>query len=275
MAEASAPKAPNLSAPGDRVYNEYGQAATYIAHLPGHGHAVQEIFIDEEFEEPFGGQITIWKKVFRTEPVPLYSDRIAELDQTIEQKQQELCTLTQQIAEVQSAHAALLKDINSKPDLADLGLWLEGKITHLVCLDGSDLRIGTVKEILETREDDSTVVRLLSLMVDPKANKYWTARSAYKDGSGSWHHVLLATSEEDAKHKAQAYFDSREARERRNWNTSMAESALKLGLVIADAEQQKINAQKAAARASQIEQARKKLKMAQELLETLEGQNAQ
>src|SRR5690606_6348548 len=101
--------------------------------------------------------------------------------------------------------AEALRRIQGRPDLTDLDLWLQGKVTHIVSLGYYSIEIGTVEETLLRQEDRGREMRLLSLKVDPRANYFWVSYASYSDGSGSQTRCLLATSMEHAKDLAAKY----------------------------------------------------------------------
>jgi hypothetical protein len=254
--------------PGQEVYNINGRAGAYIARA-ALGHIVEPIYDSEEYEEPRHGEAETWREVFSKPPVERLQADIAELERQFLERNEKLRIVNESIRQAEQDATAARKRIKDQPDLTDLDLWLQGKITHILSLDTYRFEIGTVDDMLLKKEDyGRTSIRLLNLRVDPKANLYWVGIAAYSDGSSSQTRCRLATSKE---HAIQLLADHLAQVERKGGNNeseifAAARSLVHYGATIRADLQAQLDGQDRAAKLRSLEERRKSFNRAQEEL---------
>lgn len=215
---------------GDAVFNLHGQEGRYIASTAG-GHVVEPVY--ESDDEQVYGDVETWRDVFAAPPTAKLHAEVAEIEATLIAAQRTLAATRAEQRAADMEAAAARKRIADHPDLRDLDLWLQGKVTHIVSLDYHSLKIGTIEETLRKQDRDHEL-RLMSLLVDPKANRYFVAYAAYSDGSSNQTRCLLATSMEHARERAAEYVRQEVVRTRGNSHAGLAASAIKYGVEISD-----------------------------------------
>lgn len=184
--------------------------------------------------------------------------RMIEEDGTMRERVKEL-----RLAESEIAVAK--KRIASNPQLHDLDLWLQGKVTHIVSLDYCTLSIATV-EVALTSADRERSLRLLNLRVDPKANQFWVSYAGYSDGSGSQTRCLLATSLEHAQQRAAEYVAKEVKSNPQQNHASLAASAIRYGVAVSDELRQVVIEREATSKAANLKQAQDNFQRAQKAL---------
>lgn len=247
-------------AAGDQVYDIHGRAGSYVASANG-GHLVEPIYEDDEFA-PHYASVETWREVFGTPPTERLHADVAEVERELVSAQARLDALRSDQRALEVEISAARKRIVARPDLVDLDLWLQDKVTHIVSLEYSSIRIGTVEETLR-KEDRDRELRLLSLMVDPKANRFWTGYAMYSDGSSSQTRCLLATSLEHARERAADYIRQEVKRNPGQSHAGFAASAIRYGVEISDELRQQAEQMEATAAKRAVEQASETVKRAQ------------
>lgn len=256
---------------GDEVYDEYGHVARYVMPAQVGGHIVEPFYGNDEDEEPTCGGPEVWNHVFAKPTANKLDQEMADIQAAIDQKRQELRDIQDDINNTERERRDLLQRIKDTPDLADLDLWLQGKVTHIVTLNGYSIGIGAVEETLR-RADRERRLRLLNLMVDPMANHFWVGYASYSDGSGSQTRCLLATSLEHARSLAAEYVADEIRKNPCNDHSNLIMSANELGVSV-PADRLETAQQKAKkVRDEQIVRVRRELERQQETLRMLEAQ---
>lgn len=217
---------------GDVVYDLHGRAGSYVTVGNG-GHLVEPIWDSGEDDGPHYGDVETWREVFQTVPEQRFNDRIAELNLEVSTQEQYLSKLQEDVSAAERELQAAQKRIKGNPQLHDLDLWLQGKVTHIVTLDYYSISIGTVDEVLVTKDREKSL-RLLNLRADPKANHFYVSYAGYSDGSGSQSRCLLATSLEHARERAAEYIVQKTREHSNDGHSSLAQSAIDYGVPISD-----------------------------------------
>lgn len=257
-------------AAGDTVYDIEGQAFAYIGPC-GAGHAVEALYEQDE-EGPYYAEPQSLLQVFAEPPRRKLSEDLSELHQLIKDRRAELSSINSEILQAQQEKRAVLARAKSDPQLADLHLWLEGKATHIVVLDAYRIEVGTVKDILMSTDGYDRKLRLLSLFVDPHANRYWVGRCSYSDGGGSQTRCMLASSEEHAKQLAREYIVQQLQDSQYRNDASWIRIALEYGVPVTDAQQKVLSVQKSKVAAERLEQAQREFARAEANLRTAQAQ---
>lgn len=256
---------------GDEVYNEYGHVARYVMPAEAGGHIVEPLYENDEDEEASYGRPEAWIHVFAKPTAKKLDQGMADIQAAIDKKRQELRGIQDDIYSAERERKDLLQRIKATPDLTDLDMWLQGKVTHIVTLEHYQIGIGAVEETLR-RADRERHLRLLNLMVDPMANHFWVGYASYSDGSGSQTRCLLATSLEHARALAAEYVANEIRKNPHDDHSSLIMSANELGVSVPadrlEAAQQKARKN----RDEQIIRMRRELERQQENLRALEAQ---
>ncbi|KCB26124.1 hypothetical protein [Bordetella hinzii] len=242
---------------GQEIYSVDGQVAHYVGPAAMGGHVVQPCY-EYDDHEPHFGDPEYWREVFDQPPARRLAQEAARYDAMIAEKRAALRDIEEKTRTAEREQQDLLKRIKSRPDLHDLDLWLQGKVTHIVSLDYYSIKIGTVEEVLrETGREKQ--LRLLSLLADPSANRYWVGYSAYSDGSSNQTRCLLATSLEHAQERAAEYVAQEIRRNSTTDHSSLVISAHAQGVAVPTDLLAKAQAKAAAAKAERIQRAREQL----------------
>jgi hypothetical protein len=191
---------------GDVVYSVDGQKAEFVAYNNSSAVVMPFYFQQEDEErEELRGNAEVWHTFYATPPLPVVDEQIEERLKKIAELRKEEWEIKQAISDANKALQVVKQEAKKRPDLADFALWLEGKVTHLVTYQYGTYRIGTVAEVLTRKEDYQSFIQFTGLYVDTHANRYFTAHTMYRDGSGDrLYPVIMAKSLEDAKAKAWA-----------------------------------------------------------------------
>lgn len=248
---------------GDTVFNLHGQEGRYIAAFET-GHIVEPAYDSSEADEHYYDQDPqTWREVFKQPPTARLHAEVAEVGKTLEGVLSRLEKARAELRDAETETAAARRRIAARPDLRDLDLWLQGKVTHIVSLEYHTIRIGTVEETLRKQDRDKEL-RLLSLLVDPKANRFWTGYAAYSDGSSNQTRCLLATSLEHARERAAEHIRKEVAAKPRDSHGSLAASAIKYGVEISDELRKQASELEVNAAEYSLKNAREQLARAQE-----------
>lgn len=257
---------------GDEVYNEYGHVARYVMPAEAGGHIVEPLYENDEDEEASYGRPEAWIHVFAKPTAKKLDQEMADIQAAIDKKRQELRGIQDDIYSAERERQDLLQRIKATPDLTDLDMWLQGKVTHIVTLEHYHIGIGTTEEILR-RTDRDRELRLLSLMADPKANRFWVGYASYSDGSGSQTRCLLATSLEHAQARAAEYVAGEIRKAPSNDHSGLVMSAHKLGVTVPADRLETAQKKAKMVRDDRIARARQELERQQENLRALEAQS--
>lgn len=253
---------------GDIVFDTEGRRAVYVARCEA-GHVVEIFSIADADEEPYSCGVETWPKVFESPPTQIKHAEIAKLNAEIAAKRYDLSSLRAEIEASARAHSDLRAKIKSTPSLADLDLWLAGKVTHLALLDYGCPKVGTVDEILTKRDDYGRAsIRLLNLRVDPGANEFWIGVAQYSDGSSANYRCRLATSLEEANRIA-AEDCKREYS--KNGSVQSLRYARSFGATLTAEESAKIVESDASDRAGKIARLKREFELAKSALAALEA----
>lgn len=183
---------------GDRVYLETGQAVSFIAKLED-GVVVRAIYDGDD--EPYLGKPFTTTRVFQTEPVAEWSERVLALDVEAQRIREQIKALQAEKKEEERLKALRAKN----PDAKRLDDFLAGRITHVVLSDYSGPRVMTLDAALKPIEDDYNTrgkLRLLHLYGDRDKMIHW-ALDRYTYGPGSSEQTIYPfCSEDEAKEKA-------------------------------------------------------------------------
>lgn len=215
---------------GDTVHDIRGNVYLYIGQCD-RGHAVQAIYQGDE-GEPYYDEPIALSEVFAEPPRQRLAEDLSELQAEIDAKQQELTDLRAAAYAAENERRAIFARAKKDPQLADLYLWMEGKATHLVVLDHYSVCYGLVDDMLRSTDRDRRL-RLLSLYVDPKEQRYYVARAAYSDGSGSNTSCRLASSEEHAKEIAREYIAQKMRESGTHLDATWTRLAIEFGVPVA------------------------------------------
>lgn len=249
--------------PGDTVYDVHGREGSYIG-SSATGHVVEPTYECED-GPPHYGDVQTWREVFTKPPVEKLHADVAAIESQLTAAKTSLARVREEQRLAESEIAAAKKRIASNPQLHDLDLWLQGKVTHIVSLDYCTLSIATV-EVTLTSADRERSLRLLNLRVDPKAQQFWVSYAGYNDGSGSQTRCLLATSLEHAQQRAAEYV-AQEVRSKPNDNhAGLAASAIRHGVAVSDKLRQAVIEREAASKAEKLKQAQDNFQRAQKAL---------
>lgn len=264
---------PKTFTAGQLVYDINGRTGSYVSTFSG-GHLVEPIYDCSDDEDAHFGHVQEWREVFSSPPTERLTSDIAELVAEIAAKRVELSSIQDSIFDAERQRNVLLLHAKQNPQLADLGLWLEGKVTHIVVPSRYHIEIGTVEDVLRKNDRDREL-RLLSLYVDPKANRYWVGRSAYSDGSSGYQPCFLASSEEHAKEQARAHI----AANLRDYNsrndTSWIRLAIEFGVPVTEEQLEVLAKENATNAAAQLKRAQDAVAAAKAGLDKAELEFAQ
>lgn len=226
-----------LFTPGQEVYDIRGRVGSYVGPSQ-HGHVVEPLYESGDDDAHYGDAQT-WPEVFAVPPRERLASDLAELLSEIKDGQAKLQAVQAEVHAAEQARRDVMRRAKAEPQLADLHLWLEGKVTHIVALDTYSIEIGTVEEVLLTH-DRNRSLRLLSLYVDPKERSYRVQRASYSDGSG--HNLTtcrLASSEEHAKKLAREYIAAQlVSGDQQHSRDTWIRWAIKFGVPVTDAQRQ-------------------------------------
>ncbi|HEY0955776.1 MAG TPA: hypothetical protein VGE36_13510 [Roseateles sp.] len=257
--------------PGARVYSVEGRAALFVASV-ANGFAVEPLYEHEDYLEEMTGNVEVWQSCFAKAPTEVWDKRISEL--RAETEDHRACAeRARQSARNALTDAKLASErYKDHPDLRNLDMWLAGKVTHLAVVDDYRLHIGTVEEVLMRTEDRQNMLRLCSVFVDPKANRYWTSFAMYSDGSSSsGTRCLLATSREDALTQLLGYVLARLKDIPHHMRPSLLLAAAAAGVTLPESLSKEVEDAKAASAAQKIKQARESVEQYQRHLAAAEA----
>lgn len=242
--------------PGSRVYSVEGRAALFVASV-ANGFAVEPLYEHEDYLEEMTGNVEVWQSCFAKAPTEVWDKRISELRAQAEEQEKAAAQARQSARNALTDARLASERYKDHPDLRNLDMWLAGKVTHLAIVDDYRLGVGTVEEVLTRTEDRQTFLRLCSVFVDPKSNRYWTSFSMYSDGSGSsGTRCLLATSREDALTQLLNYVLARLKDTPHHMRPSLLLSAAAAGVALPESLAKELEDAKAASQAQKLKQAR-------------------
>jgi hypothetical protein len=249
--------------PGARVYSVDGRAALFVASV-AQGFAVEPLYEHEDYLEEVPGNVEVWAACYLKAPTEVWDKRINELRAEAEEHEARAAQARQSARNALTDARLASERYKDHPDLRNLDMWLAGKVTHLAIIDDYRLGVGTVEEVLTRTEDRQTFLRLCSVFVDPKANRYWTSFSMYSDGSdSSGTRCLLATSREDALTQLLAYVLARLKDIPHHMRPSMLLAASAAGVTLPQSLAQELEDAKAASQAQKLKQARESVEQYQ------------
>ncbi len=203
---------------GSTVYKLDGTQGTYIEELSTGEHLVSVVYyIDnqldvDEFEfDVEEVHIEIWDKVYSNPPRAQREEQITRLESVIDSQQEELSQLydnirlqRQELYNLDAKHKARLEAIKQHKALANLELFLQGKITHFLKVSDSSYEIVDFKEGLALSEANSRYdkhkFKLLTLYGRTDGNLEWNINE-YSSDSCNKQLVYPCISYEDAEAK--------------------------------------------------------------------------
>lgn len=226
-----------LFTPGQEVYDIRGRVGSYVGPSQ-HGHVVEPLYESGDDDAHYGDAQT-WPEVFAVPPRERLASDLAELLSEIQGAQTRLQEVQREVYSIEQEKRDVMRRAKTEPQLADLHLWLEGEVTHIVAFNTYSIEIGTIEDVLMTHDRDRSL-RLLSLYVDPKERSYSVQRASYSDGSGhNFTTCRLASSEEHAKELAREYIALQlvSVHQQHNRDTWIR-LAIKFGVPVTDAQRQ-------------------------------------
>lgn len=230
---------------GSTVYKVDGTQGTYIEELVTGEHIVSVEFYDTHYynDEPeVVENITqIWDRVYASAPKAQREERIVRLDTTIIDRQNELSRLydlirkhQQDLYNLETQSKVRLANITQHKALANLELFLEGKITHFLKVSDSSYEIVDIESGLDLGDDgkyDSGKFKLLTLYGRTDGDLEWRINQ-YSDGSGASYLVYPCISYEDAEAKViEVWHDKLASLKKDDYGlVPICETAKKLGI---------------------------------------------
>ena len=232
---------------GSIVYKIDGTKGTYIEKLITGEHVVSVEFYDTHYynDEPeVVENITqIWDKVYANAPTTAKEEKIAQLDRDIDTRTQSYYELSakvtdkrRELLDLEAESKARLSNITQHKALANLELFIQGKITHFLIVASGSYSIMDFDTAIALSESDRgfdrpNAIKLLTLYGRSNGDLEWQINQ-YSDGSGSSKQVYPCISEEDAKYKAiTVWLEKLDKLKREDYNLiSIFETAKELGI---------------------------------------------
>ncbi len=134
---------------GDTVYSEHGEEGEFIASTQGE-YLVRPIYEDDDYG-PTTGEVTTWKRVFRTPPKPKLDAETAAAEQKLSALRAEINKLHSERHAFDNEERARKERIKMHEELADLDKFLSGQITHYVSVNQyrPEVEIIAIEDTLE------------------------------------------------------------------------------------------------------------------------------
>lgn len=177
----------------NRKYLVNGEEVEVIQKLK-RGFLVAYIMENDESEYVDKGNLFVAEVLFNATPTTKQDTIISELKNEIVQLQEDKVKLMDSITSVEAENAERLKKYKQYKQLENIDDFLNGKITHYVCLSWN-LKIVCRED--DTCEYDKGNTKLLTLFGKSNGGLQWRLND-YSDGSGSNEHVVPCTSYEEA-----------------------------------------------------------------------------
>ena len=224
--------------PGDEVFDQNGNIGEYVAHLDG-SYVVVPYLRDSDTCDIFRGIPEIWRTVYGAAPRPMVDKAVQAMHKQIADLRSEISKLYVERNTLAQTQERVLAELKKGPGLADVDLWMQGKMTHALVIDRyNGYSISLLSTLLESGEGYSKEIRLVSLYGGSPGRYPSVKMASYSDGSGSITPIIGATSPEDAAAKAQVHFDGELARVARHGREhgfmALARSAVSFGLTVPD-----------------------------------------
>lgn len=254
---------------GQEVYDIRGNAYNYIGPCTA-GHVAEPVY-EADDEEPHYDEPETLREVFAEPPRHKLAADLSEVTAKIQSKREELNALYVEANSAQANRRNVERMAKEDEKFADLLLWMENKATHIVAFDMYSVSYGTVEKMLEHKNGYSTKLRLLAFFVDKNANRYWTGRSAYSDGSDRQTLCRLASSEDHAQQLAREYIAQQIKEGGGNVPVAWFKEAKRLGMPITAEQESKITEADSAEKKRRLDQARSDYERSSKLLRELEG----
>lgn len=217
---------------GQEVYDINGQVFIYAAAVNGQ-HAAKPVYETGDGEPFVTCDAVIVRDLFAEPPLQKRHEKMASLDAQLEEKSSELMRIKGELIHERADHAAMLKRLKQHEALRRIDDFIEGRMTHVVTLEFSGVRIKPLSAMEKDGDRYDLGVRLMSLHGDSKGDLQWHV-NRYKDDSGSWAEMWPCCSEGEALEKA-AEVLAREFGTQENPGsgcTRMIASAVSLGLPV-------------------------------------------
>ncbi|SKA84704.1 hypothetical protein SAMN02745166_01047 [Prosthecobacter debontii] len=194
---------------GDTVFSLQGEAATYIMGLNG-GHLVAPLYEDAASGDSFEDDPQTWKQVFTKPPTAVFDSEIQQLLESKAQLERDLSDIRKQVKQAHKEANETLAELSKYEPLRFVKDYLDGKITHLVVVEGYSQDEVSIRPISSYEDNDAerecqegkwmNPIRLLSLYGSKKLE--WRMHRYARGYSESSCLAFPCTSEEQAIEKA-------------------------------------------------------------------------
>jgi hypothetical protein len=186
---------------GDIKYLASGDAVQVVTELD-QGYLILRVYDIDEEDEPFipEDRYEIVPQVFDRAPTARLDERLASLREEITRLEDQHRAIMLEITTVKAEEAERLTRYQQYKALAQLDLFLSGKITHYVVCQDYVFSAPSILTVDETKAEYSrhhNALKLLTLHGDSEGNLAWRLNH-YADGSGSSTTVIPATSYDEA-----------------------------------------------------------------------------
>ncbi len=202
---------------GQEVYTEDGRKAEYAGDINGQKF-VRIIFSrdDEEYgpEEWPSDKLTPVSKVYVVAPLEKIDAKVAEMLARVAGMREEEEAVRRSVLDLRQQEKQMVAEIAKFPELQTAMDFLNGRISHVIVENYSEVKILPLHEALVNKEDRGYGVRtenglkLLCLFGHEKGKKPRWAINMYYDGSGTYTTVDPFLSEEGARAELQVRADA-------------------------------------------------------------------
>lgn len=254
-----------------------GRACEVVAELPDGRGVVVDLWYEGDDEPSLQDDLIIVPKVLDQPLNPLIEKNIKERRQLLDEMVKQLNDLRAEVATAKMERDRILDKLKQIPALKRIEDFLDGKITHVVSRQYGRIHITPIGEMICDSDRDyrckPAAIKLMTLYGEQPGNLLFRVNQ-YKDGSGSSgseYEAFPCCSEEEAKQQAGRLIDEQIQDSRQYYLEESVKSADKIGHPVPDALREVIRMNNLEKHRSQVEEARKRLHEAEQLLLKIGG----
>ena len=195
---------------GQTVYLECGEMAEYFACVDGVHYVRQAYevagFDGETVGVEYGSPIEA-KKVYASAPVEVFHQEVKKLNETLSTLKSDIHQATSELRNAEKRNTELKVLLSQNAVLEHIDDVLQGKFNFFAMPDSwGGPKIVSAEDALDQGDRWDKKLKLLSLFGDTNGDLHWQL-NRYRDGSGSWEHVLPCRSIEEAQALLQRHYD--------------------------------------------------------------------